>query len=266
MQTMKILAAESNFQDLCKLTIAVARLFPKDDIYCAFEPEAALELSRANEFGIIFLAPDFSPKLISMLNVISPRSQVFFTSRPFSLDDILSKIQPVVPKRRKVYIQTFGRFDIFCDGKPLTFKRTKAKELLALLVDRRGSTVSTNEGCSLLFKDNPESNVSKSYYRILAAELLNGLRREGIDYIVNKMHNFMSVDVTSFECDAYQFLKGDPEAIGKYNGDYLSCYDWAEYSSAMFAQSKREAPKDEAAKPKPKRKPRTKRKTPSTEG
>ena len=37
-----------------------------------------------------------------------------------------------------IFIRTFGYFDVFVDGVPILFRSEKAKELLALLVDRRG--------------------------------------------------------------------------------------------------------------------------------
>lgn len=257
---MKILVADSNFPDLCKQIIAVARLFPKDEVLCSIEPEAALEFSRSHELGLIVIAPDFPDDLEEKIRVISPGTKIVLTSKPFSSDELVSKVKALIPPRKRLYIQTFGGFNIFCDGRPLTFKRTKAKELLATLVDRRGSPVYTEEGCALLFEGKPYNATQKSYYRILAAELLRVLQIEGIDDIIIKTHDCMSVDIKAFECDAYQYLRGDPEAMAKYNGDYMSCYKWAEYSSALFAQAKHdEIPaQEEPAKPKRKRAKRKK--------
>ena len=268
---MKILVADSNFSDLCKTIVVVARLFPKDEISCSIEAEAVLELSRTHSFNIIFLAPDFPSKMVDTIRIISPSSRIIFTTRPFSQDDLVLRLKELIPPRKRLYIQTFGGFNVFCDGKPMVFKRTKAKELLALLVDRRGSPVTTSEGVALIFEGKLDTPAQKSYYRILAAELVNTLRREGLEHIITKTHNSMSIDIKTFECDAYQFLKGDPEALGKYNGDYMTCYKWAEHASALFAVSeaakKRRAEEEALAaqkNPKPKRKPRQRRKTSST--
>ena len=38
----------------------------------------------------------------------------------------------------RICIRTFGYFDVFVEGKPIAFRNKKSKELLALLVDRRG--------------------------------------------------------------------------------------------------------------------------------
>ena len=39
---------------------------------------------------------------------------------------------------KRIVIRTFGYFDIFVDGETIPFSCKKAKELLALLVDRMG--------------------------------------------------------------------------------------------------------------------------------
>ena len=44
---------------------------------------------------------------------------------------------------KRIVIRTFGYFDIFVDGETIPFSCKKAKELLALLVDRRGGFVTT---------------------------------------------------------------------------------------------------------------------------
>lgn len=51
---------------------------------------------------------------------------------------------------KRIVIRTFGYFDIFVDGETIPFSCKKAKELLALLVDRRGGFVTTG-GCNQLF-------------------------------------------------------------------------------------------------------------------
>ena len=55
----------------------------------------------------------------------------------------------------KVYARTFGTFDLFIDEKPLHFTSDKVKELLAILVDRNGGTLSAPEAISILWEDEP---------------------------------------------------------------------------------------------------------------
>ena len=53
---------------------------------------------------------------------------------------------------KRIVIRTFGYFDIFVDGETIPFSCKKAKELLALLVDRRGGFVTTGDAISYLWE------------------------------------------------------------------------------------------------------------------
>ena len=53
----------------------------------------------------------------------------------------------------RVKVETFGFFNILVDGKPVAFKRSKAKELLACLVDRRGQFISRKDLFYILWED-----------------------------------------------------------------------------------------------------------------
>ena len=50
----------------------------------------------------------------------------------------------------KVYIKTFGGFDLYYRGKEIDFSNAKAKELLAVLVDQGGREISLHEMAQIL--------------------------------------------------------------------------------------------------------------------
>lgn len=76
-------------------------------------------------------------------------------------------------------VQTFGGFEVFVDGSPLLFKRSKAKELLAYLVDRRGASVSNSDARTILWEDGVDSISQKSYFRTIVTELRAALKKSG---------------------------------------------------------------------------------------
>lgn len=80
---------------------------------------------------------------------------------------------------RRVRVQTFGGFDVFVDGKPLAFKRAKAKELLALLIDRRGNVLTAREAMRCIY----ESLALKYRYTHRALEEITGERYGAIHMI-----------------------------------------------------------------------------------
>ena len=136
---------------------------------------------------------------------------------------------------KNIRIQTFGGFAIFVDDKLLTFKRQKAKELLACLVDRQGADVTTKMACALLWEDESYDRKMKNYYHNNLVELRATLRAAGVENILIRGYNRLAVDITKFECDSYNFIKGDPIAVNAYQGNYLSDYSWAEFMNGHFA-------------------------------
>ena len=78
----------------------------------------------------------------------------YYILKPYNTDDVQDVLMRVrlLSKRQKkrVQIRTFGRFDVFIDEKVVIFKNTKAKELLALCVDRKGGNVSLEEAIDKL--------------------------------------------------------------------------------------------------------------------
>ena len=133
-------------------------------------------------------------------------------------------------KKKKCVITTFGGFDVFVDGKPLLFKRAKAKELLAYLVDRKGCSVTTKEACAILWEDAPYDRAQNNYFQTIIVELKRTLKQAGIENILQKSRNHLAVNPEEFDCDYYRFMQGDIAAINQYHGDYLICYSWAEFT------------------------------------
>ena len=109
---------------------------------------------------------------------------------------------------------------------------TKAKELLAYLVDRRGSSVTTGEAYAALFEDAEDTPSGKSYFRTILHELIAALKKAQAEEILVKGHNSFAVDPETFDCDYYRFLQGDPAAVNAFQNDYMQSYSWAEIRNA----------------------------------
>lgn len=117
--------------------------------------------------------------------------------------------------KRRIQIKTFGGFDLYVDEQPVRFDRTKAKELLAYLVDRRGSSVTTGEACAVLFEDSGNTASGRSYFRTVFHELTKALKRAGAEEILRKEWNSYAVVPETFDCDFYRFLEGDPVVVNQ---------------------------------------------------
>ncbi len=127
-----------------------------------------------------------------------------------------------------VYIRTFGYFDVFVDGKPIAFRNKKSKELLALLVDRRGGFVSSSEAINFLWEDEPANKTTLSRYRKVALRLKNFLEECGIENIIETVDGKRRIVPEAVRCDFYDYLADSDGNARTFNGSYLLNYSWAE--------------------------------------
>lgn len=136
--------------------------------------------------------------------------------------------QPQTLSGKKVYIRTFGYFDVFVDGAPIAFRSQKAKELFALLVDRRGGFVSSEEAIGFLWEDEPLSSVVFARYRKIALRLKNILEEYDISDIIEVSDGKRRLIVEKAGCDLYDYLSGKEEYATLFKGSYLMNYSWGE--------------------------------------
>ena len=139
-------------------------------------------------------------------------------------------------QKKKIEVRTFGNFDLFVDGVPIHFTSNKAKELLAILIDRKGGTLSSEEAISILWEDEPAGEKQLARYRKMASRLKEVLEKAGCGEIMVTDNGIRSIDVTKIECDYYKALDGDEKAIKQYQGEYMINYSWAENKTAALNQ------------------------------
>lgn len=141
-------------------------------------------------------------------------------------------------KEKRVVIQTFGKFEVFVDGQPAVFTSAKAKELLALLVDHNGAMVTTEEILTYLWEDKADTDSNRSLCRKVLQRLRENLASQGISDIVIFQKRGRSIDKSKVECDYFQYLDGDPEAVHAFRGEYMTNYSWPEETLARLLRYK----------------------------
>lgn len=136
-------------------------------------------------------------------------------------------------KRRSghIVVQTFGNFEIFVDGETLVFHRSKAKELLAYLVDRNGRGVNRPGIYAALWEEGIYNYSMQKYLDVIIRSLRETLKEAGIEEILEIKGGFLRVRTELLNCDLYRFLKNDPEAVNAYRGEYMEEYPWAVFNS-----------------------------------
>lgn len=145
--------------------------------------------------------------------------------------DAKAAASPAVQQRR-VRIRTFGYFDVFVEDKPIAFRNEKSKELFALLTDRRGGFVSSEEAIGFLWEEETANSVTLARYRKVALRLKNILEEYGIADIVESVNGKRRLVTDKVQCDLYDYLSGREEYSQLFKGSYLTNYSWGENTLA----------------------------------
>lgn len=138
----------------------------------------------------------------------------------------------------RLTVHCFGTFDVLKNGKPLSFKRKRAKEVLAFLVDRRGARVTAREICAVLWEDEGDSDNNLMVLYKLTADLRAALEAVGEPNVFIKDTYDYYIDISKIDCDYYRFLAGDPQAVNEFRGEYMTQYSWAEETTARLDMGK----------------------------
>lgn len=165
--------------------------------------------------------------------------------KPVSADAVRAEMEnlryPLSPIRPRVWAQTFGNFEFFVDGVPVVFKLTKAKEVLAYLIDRRGAAVRKTELATLLWSHGEYDRNRQIYLQKVIAEMLRALKDAGAGDAVRRWQGNLAVDVSRIACDYYDFMDGDASTIDSFNDEYMVNYGWAEYTTGTLIKRKEQA-------------------------
>ena len=143
----------------------------------------------------------------------------------------IDHIKGIRATEKLLTIQCFGNFEVFHDGDILPFKRKKAKELLAVLIDRNGSGMTVKQICAILFPNDTDDTKNAAYLRQLMLDLKNTLKSIRAENVLRHDTPYYRIDTNLVKCDYLSFLEtGKPE----FHGEYMTQYSWAEATCAML--------------------------------
>ncbi len=138
--------------------------------------------------------------------------------------------------KKDITVKTFGYFDIFVNDKPVFFSSAKSKELLALLVERQGGAVSTEQAVAALWPNREYDESVQSLFRKVLKSLRTALADAGISDIFIDVRNQRSIDTTKFSCDLYDFLENPRGNIDTFRGEYMEGYVFARATAAKLRE------------------------------
>ena len=146
---------------------------------------------------------------------------------------------PVPQEQKRVTVQTFGYLNILIDGEPVVFEHEKAKELLAVLIDRQGKFVSSGEIISCLWEDEAVNENTQSRCRKAAYHLRRILEAYGLhDLLESTPKGYRRIRTEMIDCDLYHYLNGEEAYVNRFRGAYMSDYSWAEQTLTMLVYGK----------------------------
>ena len=137
----------------------------------------------------------------------------------------------------KLRVQCFGYFEVFWKDEPLLFSRTKTKELLAFLVDRRGSACRAEEVIAALYEGTAPDDMkrAKQKLRNLVNDLKSVLNEIGQGNVLLRRGSSIAIVPELLDCDYYRMLKGEMRAVNRFRGEYMEQYSWAEKSKGTLS-------------------------------
>ena len=248
---MNYLLVDDEKLQLLKLIESVKEAV-SDGLIDSFDnPLSALEAAKKTTYDVAFLDIELPVmngiELAKKLKEIDPEINIIFVTgyseyaldahkvhasgyltKPVTVDAIkeeLSDLRYPIPhdaKKKLLEVQCFGQFEVFKDHIPLSFDRSKTKELFAVLVYLKGAKTTTEEVSKLLFKDE-----KSAYVRNLIADLNRALKLVGADEVLIRKFNELAVDVNLLDCDYYDYVDNEMYAVKKYRGKFMAQYDWA---------------------------------------
>lgn len=260
---MRIVAADDEALALQSLEKAIRAAKPEEEVVSFQEPEDVLEYAKEHPIDVAFLDVEMGTmsgiEVAKQLKVWYPKINIIFVTgydkymaqaielrmsgyvtKPATKEKILVELEdlkhPVQTiKANTLTVKCFGNFEAFVNGQILEFERNKTKEMLAYLIDRKGSSVTSGELRSILWEDDSVSDSNtRSYLSKLKKDLINTLKKAGVQDVFVESRGKYAIIPEKISCDYYDYLDDKPEGIRAYNGEYMSQYSWGELNQKAF--------------------------------
>jgi len=261
---MTIIAVDDERRALELITKELTEYDPNHNIVGFTDSSDALEFAKNNPIDIAFLDVQMygynGIDLAEFLQQLNPQINIVFTTgysqymekafelhasgylqKPITREMIakeMSHLRYPVEKtqpRKRAQAFCFGNFDFRVDGVSVSFKYEKCRELLAYLVDRKGSFCTSKEIMAVLWEDD----LHGSYLRNIRKSLIDTLTSLGCEDLIASEWGIMRIVPEKIDCDYYHWLKKDPGYEDLWTGEYMNQYSWAETTNSLLFRTKK---------------------------
>lgn len=258
---MKVIMIDDEKFALSELNEILLEHYPDAEVSCFTKSAPAIEHLKNNHCDVAFVDINMPDKTglelaVELKEICGSINIIFVTGyseyavdafslnasgyilKPVQTENVLNALKnlrnPILKNTEKLFVQCFGNFEVFYKGVPLAFKRSKAKELFAYLVNLNGASCNASELCAVLWEDAVDSHSLKSNLRNIVIELNRILDDcDAKDVFIHKK-NFYAIDKTKLDCDYFKFLDYDAGTVNSYRGEYMNQYSWAEITHGFL--------------------------------
>ena len=258
---MKIIAVDDEQIALEGLLDVISEAAPNAELNGFEYPEDALVFVDGHDCNIAFLDVEMAEmsgvELAEQLKLRNPDINIIFATgyeeyrkeaydlhasgyltKPITVEKVkkeLGDLRRPIPNRKRMRVQAFGNFEAYIDGKPIAFRYSKTKEVLAYLIDRKGALCTLSELQAIIFEDD---GGHESYMKSLRRDLLETLEAADCGNVIVQQRGKLGIVPENLECDYYDWCDGKRAGI-VWHGEYMAQYSWSEYTAAMLERMNR---------------------------
>jgi len=190
--------------------------------------ELAKKLREKNP-GLLVVFVSAYDKYIRDSNAIGADYYIIKPYKRETLEMMMDRLRLLCKRQEKdIYIRTFGVFSVLKNEKPIMIKG-KAKEILALIVTKRGKEISNEEIYSTIWENREYDNVHMKVYYNALSRLRGVLAEYEMSELLVSTARGQMVNTELFDCDYYAWLDKNEGNRDRFEGEFLSEYSWGEY-------------------------------------
>ena len=258
---MKILAVDDEIIALDGLVRSIQEADSNAKVYSYRFADEAIEFAKNNTCDVAFLDIEMvgmnGINLANELIKLNPNINIIFSTGYGNYRDVAFDIhasgyivKPITPEKvkkellnlrrpvkveNKLQINVFGNFEVYYDEKPLKFKYTKSKELLAYLVDRKGSLCTVSELMAVLFEDD---HGHETYFKSIRKDMIDTINSTGCCDVIITQRGKLGINKENVYCSYFDYLAGKIKLEDVYHGEYMTQYSFSEYTNANLQNKK----------------------------
>ena len=258
---MKIIAVDDERIALEGLLDVISEAAPTAELTGFEYPEDALAFMNDHDCNIAFLDVEMvemsGVELAEQLKLRNPDINIIFATgyeeyrkeaydlhasgyltKPITVEKVkkeLGDLRRPIPNRKRMRVQAFGNFEAYIDGKPIAFRYSKTKEVLAYLIDRKGALCTLSELQAIIFED---VGGHESYMKSLRRDLLETLEAADCGNVIVQQRGKLGIVPENLECDYYDWCDGKRAGI-VWHGEYMAQYSWSEYTAGVLERMNR---------------------------